>query len=57
MKSDTQYFHDAVAKWTKANKYAANLPVTPNWFSEMLRDAQAMKDADKARIDADGTTA
>lgn len=57
MKTDTQYFHDAVEAWNKKNKYSANLPCTPGWLSEMLRNAQALKDADKARIDAEGTTA
>ena len=57
MKSDTQYFHEAIATWCAKNKYSANLPTTPAWFSQMLRDANELKLADKARIDAEGTTA
>jgi hypothetical protein len=53
MKTDTEYFHLAVDAWIKKNRYSANLPTTPSWFSEMMRDAQALKDADRKKLEAE----
>lgn len=48
MKNDTEYFHMAVDTWIKRHSWSADLPVSPSWFSEMLRDAQAYKARDAA---------
>lgn len=53
MKTDTEYFHLAVDAWCKAHKWEKDLPVTPGWFSVMLRDAQALKDADRKRLETE----
>lgn len=55
MKTDTEYFHLAVDAWCKKHRFDSNLPATPSWFSEMLRDAQTLKAADRARVDAEGS--
>ena len=49
MKTDTEYFHLAVDAWCRKNKWAKGLPATPEWFSQMLTDAQTLKAADRAR--------
>lgn len=54
MKTDTEYFRLAVESWCKKHKWERDLPVTPSWFSQMLTDAQALKQADKDRISAEG---
>lgn len=53
MKTDTEYFHMSVDAWCKANRWAKDLPVTPSWFSEMLRAAQTLKDADRKRLESE----
>lgn len=53
MKTDTEYFHIAVDTWCKKNKWARDLPVTPSWFSEMLRDAQYLKSADRSKLETE----
>lgn len=57
MKTDTEYFHIAVDTWVRKNRFNAGLPCTPSWFSEMLRDAQALKDADRKKLETDNPTA
>jgi hypothetical protein len=57
MKTDTQYFGIAVETWCLKHKWERDLPVTPSWFSQMLRDAQALKDADRKRLETDNPTA
>jgi hypothetical protein len=56
MKTDNEYFHIAVATWCTKHKWEKDLPVTPSWFSEMLRDAQALKTADRAKLETEPTT-
>lgn len=56
MKTDTEYFHLAVDTWCKRNRFNAGLPCTPSWFSEMLRDAQTLKDADRKRLETEPPT-
>lgn len=57
MKTDTEYFHLAVDSWCKRNRFNAGLPCTPSWLSEILRDAQALKDADSKKLETDNPTA
>lgn len=52
MKTDTEYFGIAVDNWCRKNAWGKDLPCTPSWFSQMLRDAQALKDADKKRLES-----
>lgn len=52
MKTDTEYFRLAVAAWCQKHKWDKDLPMTPAWLSEVLTDAQALKDVDKKKLEA-----
>ena len=54
---DTKYFQAAVDEWCKKHRFEAGLPTTPGWFSDMLRRAQELKEADIARLNADPSAA
>ena len=53
MKTDTEYFHLALAAWNKANRAASFCPMTGQQLSEVLTAAQKLKQAD---IDAHAAT-
>lgn len=57
MKTDTEYFHLACDAWCKKERWRKDLPLTMAAISEVLRDAQALKSVDRARIDDEGTQA
>jgi hypothetical protein len=55
MKTDTEYFHDAVNQWTAANRSRSNMPFTAAQLSEILTLAQKLKAADAAKLDTPTT--
>jgi hypothetical protein len=54
---DTKYFAQAVAEWCSKNKWNRDLPITASWLSEMLQAAQKLKEADRKRLEEQGTPA
>lgn len=52
MKPDTEYFRLAVKAWCEKHRWDRDLPMTPAWLSEMMTDAQALKDTDKKKLEA-----
>jgi hypothetical protein len=57
MKSDTEYFTMAVEAWRKKYRFASQTPLSMDALSQVLRDAQALKDADRKRIEEEGQPA
>lgn len=55
MKTDTEYFQIALDAYCKAHRLDAMMPLTPVILSQLLRSAQALKDADKKRIETEPT--
>jgi len=49
---DTKYFQQALAEYCKAHRYDSKMPLTAALLSELLQRAQALKDADRAAVDA-----
>jgi len=52
LKSDTEYFTDALNTWCKKHRVDATLPLSANNLSQILLDAQALKLADKAKLES-----
>lgn len=51
MKTDTEYFALAVAQYCKGHAIGKDMPLTMSQLSEVLIAAQALKDADRKRIE------
>ena len=57
MKTDTEYFHLALDAWCKAHVIGRDMPITASQLSEILRNAQALKVADRNRLEPPTPTA
>ncbi len=54
---DTKYFQQALAAYCKKHPWDATVPLTPSVLSELLTEAQRLKDADRKAAQPDATTA
>lgn len=52
MKTDTEYFHEALRKWNAANRAASHMPASLAALSEVMTLAQTMKQADIDKLAA-----
>ena len=52
MKTDTEYFHEALKQWNAKNRAASHMPASMAALSEVIALAQAFKQADIDRLSA-----